>query len=88
MAKRRNEMPPTRVRYMHYPKPTGPKGETESFRLEMFDPEDGWCLDTEYFFSKSVLWPEADYVSIDIVTRMFQLMHLGSHLSLCKAGEE
>lgn len=87
MAKKKNELL-ARVRYVNYGKPTGPKGETEAYNVETYDPEYGWCLDTAYFFSKSALWPEANYVSAEIVTHIFRLMHMGAHVHFCKAGEE
>ena len=85
MAKRRELT--ARVRYVHYDKPTGPKGETEAYLVEINTP-DGWGLDTGYFFNKCEKWPDGDFVSIDIVPHIFQLMHLGYKVCFCKAGEE
>lgn len=88
MAKKKNELL-ARVRYVNHGQPTGPRGETEGYAIETYDPEYGWCLDREYFFSKSAIWPEADdYVSADIVNHIFGLKHLDYHIHFCKAGEE
>lgn len=87
MAKKKNELL-ARIRYVNHFKPAGPKGETGGYAIETYDPEFGWCLDTEYFFSKSALWPDADYVSAEIVAHIFRLKHLDYHIHFCKAGEE